>query len=60
MKNRRKTVMAARIVENRYPVRLRHHILGTRIDFGSIFGSIWGQLFEHFGDMFLKNWGDLG
>ena len=46
--------MAARIVENRYPVRLRQHILGTRIDFGSILGSLWGELFDHFGDVFRK------
>ena len=53
-KKRRKTVMAAKIVENRYPTRLRHRILSSRIDFGSIWGSIWGPLFDHCGDMFRK------
>ena len=32
--------MAAKIAQNRYPARLRHRSLGTRIDFGSIWGSI--------------------
>ena len=49
---RRETVLAAKIVQNRYPTRLRHCILSTRIDFGSILGAIWDQLFDYFRHMF--------